>query len=85
VKGSSFLTHEIRILAGTLLDLARGKRTLEGIARAFEGGKREGLGPTLPPHGLTLEWVKIPEWNWTDSWPTPHPQISLKDEEFPWL
>jgi len=77
LKGVSFLTHEVRILAGTFLALAQGRKTLDEVVRAFASGRREGLGPTLPPYGLTLEWVKIPEWNWVDPWPTLVPECSI--------
>ena len=54
VTGNGFLYNMVRTMAGELLDLASGKRTRESLALAFETGKRELLGKTMPAKGLTL-------------------------------
>lgn len=54
VTGNGFLYNMVRTMAGELLDLASGKRTKESLALAFETGKRELLGKTMPAKGLTL-------------------------------
>jgi tRNA pseudouridine38-40 synthase len=58
VAGSGFLYNMVRIIAGTLVDAGRGKTDAAAIARALAGGDRAMAGPTLPPHGLRLEWVR---------------------------
>ena len=54
VTGNGFLYNMVRTMAGEILDLASGKRTKESLALAFETGKRELLGKTMPAKGLTL-------------------------------
>jgi tRNA pseudouridine38-40 synthase len=60
VAGSGFLYNMVRIIAGTLVDAGRGKVDGAGIGRALASGDRALAGPTLPPHGLRLEWVRYP-------------------------
>ena len=58
VAGSGFLYNMVRIIAGTLVEAGRGKVRPEDIRRALATGDRTAAGPTLPPHGLRLEWVR---------------------------
>lgn len=54
VTGKAFLHNMIRILAGTLLEVGKGRlqpRDVEGILAQKD---RRVAGPTAPPHGLTL-------------------------------
>lgn len=52
-----FLYNMVRIIAGTLLDVAREKISVDDIDRMIELGERSLAGPTLPAHGLYLERV----------------------------
>jgi len=54
VCGNGFLYNMVRIIAGTLYAIGCGKRQPEGILNAFSTGKRNLLGKTMPPQGLTL-------------------------------
>lgn len=54
VTGNGFLYNMVRTLVGELLELARGKRSVESLQSAFDTGKRELLGKTMPAKGLTL-------------------------------
>ena len=54
-----FLYNMVRIIAGTLLDAARGKLTCDDIRKALETGERSLLGQTLPPYGLYLNNVEF--------------------------
>lgn len=61
VRGRSFLRFMVRKMAGTLLDIGRGKLTPDGIPRLFELRDRSRSGPTLPPQGLCLMSVDYPD------------------------
>jgi tRNA pseudouridine38-40 synthase len=54
VKGRSFLRYMVRKMVGTLLDVGRGKLTVEDIDRLFELRDRSKSGPTVPPQGLVM-------------------------------
>ena len=58
VAGSGFLYNMVRIIAGTLVDAGRGKLDAADVGHALATGDRTMAGPTLPPHGLRLEWVR---------------------------
>jgi tRNA pseudouridine38-40 synthase len=49
-----FFHHMVRILVGTLLEVARGKRNAEQIREILEKRDRSLAGPTAPPCGLFL-------------------------------
>jgi len=59
VEGSAFMHNMVRILAGTLVDVARGHLEEGTVTRAVASGKREDLGATAPAHGLVLERVEL--------------------------
>ncbi|WLT30234.1 tRNA pseudouridine(38-40) synthase TruA [Geothrix sp. PMB-07] len=56
-EGSSFLMHQVRIMAGTLVDVGRGRRSPDSLAGLLQAKDRRLAGPTAPPHGLCLEKV----------------------------
>jgi len=58
ISGNGFLWNMVRIIGGTVLDIGAGRRPLDSITRALETGDRTLAGPTLPPTGLCLEWIK---------------------------
>lgn len=57
VSGSGFLHNMVRIMAGTLIYVAEGKRTESDIIKAFSTKERALAGKTLPPEGLYLNKV----------------------------
>lgn len=59
VEGTAFLYNMVRILVGTLVDVARGHLPEGTIARALEGKDRALAGQTAPAHGLLLERVEV--------------------------
>jgi tRNA pseudouridine38-40 synthase len=54
VEATAFLKNMVRILAGTLADVGRGKRDAASVHRALETGDRTAAGVTAPAAGLTL-------------------------------
>lgn len=58
VSGSGFLYNMVRIIAGTLVEVGRGKFSAETLDAALQSRDRRLAGPTLPPEGLWLEWIK---------------------------
>ena len=55
--GDGFLYNMVRILAGTLVEVGRGERSVESISVLF-GGKRMEAGFLAPAQGLCLMEVK---------------------------
>ena len=56
-EGNGFLYRMVRLLAGSLLRVGRGKLAPAAVAAALEGRSPEAAGPTAPPQGLCLEKV----------------------------
>lgn len=54
VEADGFLYHMIRNMAGTLLEVGRGKREAEDIAAILKAKDRRLAGMTAPSEGLTL-------------------------------
>jgi len=54
ICGNGFLYNMVRIIAGTLLEIGRRKRSPEDIITILEAKNRQAAGPTAPPQGLTL-------------------------------
>lgn len=55
--GDGFLQNMIRILTGTLIEVARGEREPESVEQILAARNREAAGYTAPPQGLRLENV----------------------------
>ncbi len=58
VSGSGFLYNMVRIIAGTLVEVGRGRMDASAIPGIIEARDRTKAGPTLPPTGLCLEWIR---------------------------
>ena len=54
VCGNGFLYNMVRIIAGTLIEVGRGKRAPEEMLTILEARDRSAAGPTAPAHGLML-------------------------------
>jgi tRNA pseudouridine38-40 synthase len=64
VEGTGFLRHMIRIVAGSLTEVGKGRRSPEWIGEVLESRDRGKAGRTAPPQGLTLEWIRYTTaWN----------------------
>ncbi len=59
ITADAFLRHMNRTLVGTMLEVAQGRRSLEGFRELLEGAPREAAGHTAPPHGLALAAVRF--------------------------
>ena len=57
----AFCRHMCRILAGTLLEVGVGKRSVQNFIEALHQKDRTRAGITAPPHGLTLLQVHYPQ------------------------
>jgi tRNA pseudouridine38-40 synthase len=57
VTADAFMRNMVRILVGTMLEVASGRRTVESVTQLLAGASRPEAGETAPPHGLYLESV----------------------------
>ena len=58
ITADAFMRNMVRVLVGTMLEVASGRRTARGLHRASStGAPRSAAGETAPPHGLYLESV----------------------------
>jgi tRNA pseudouridine38-40 synthase len=61
IQGDGFLYNMVRTIAGTLIDVGRGKLGEDAPARALASRDRDDAGPTAPACGLHLVSVQYPE------------------------
>ena len=69
VRGNAFLHNMVRIMAGTLVEIGRGRMEPSRIDEVLESGDRCRAGITAPGRGLTLEKVLSPEYPWEGAEP----------------
>ncbi len=58
IEADTFMRHMNRVLVGTMLEVAAGRRDLDGFAGLLQGAPRARAGPTAPAHGLALASVR---------------------------
>ena len=58
IEADAFMRNMNRVLVGTMLEVAGGRRTVEDFTALLEGAPRARAGPTAPPHGLYLASVR---------------------------
>jgi len=58
IEANAFLYRMVRSIVGTLLQVGRGKMSVEKFAAVLASRKRSQAGPTALPHGLCLMEVK---------------------------
>jgi tRNA pseudouridine38-40 synthase len=57
IEADTFLRHMNRVLVGTMLDVAGGRRTIEDFRELLQSRPRSLAGPTAPARGLALASV----------------------------
>ena len=57
IAGNGFLRNMIRIIAGTVVEIGLGKRSVETMEELLENGQRLVSGATAPAAGLCLMQV----------------------------
>ena len=55
IRANRFLRNMVRAVVGTLIDVGRGRLTMEDFQRVVEGKKRTEAGESMPAHALFLE------------------------------
>ena len=63
IRSNRFLRNMVRSVTGTLLDVGRGKLSLNGLRQIIEQKDRCAAGVSMPPQGLFLTKV---EYDWTE-------------------
>ena len=61
IRSNRFLRNMVRSVTGTLLDVGRGKLSLDGLREIIERKDRCAAGVSMPPQGLFLTKVEYPE------------------------
>jgi tRNA pseudouridine38-40 synthase len=57
IEADTFMRHMNRVLVGTMLEVAVGRRPIDDFEHLLEGRPRSEAGPTAPAHGLALASV----------------------------
>jgi tRNA pseudouridine38-40 synthase len=58
IEADTFMRHMNRVLVGTMLEVAGGRRSVDDFAALLDGAPRQRAGDTAPPHGLYLARVR---------------------------
>jgi len=61
ITADAFMRSMVRVLVGTMLEVANGRRTIDDFTKLLEGAPRSSAGETAPAHGLYLESVSYEE------------------------
>ena len=57
ITADAFMRNMVRVLVGTMLEVASSRRSLADFQQLLQGAPRSAAGDTAPPHGLYLESV----------------------------
>ena len=58
VTGNGFLYNMVRIIAGTLIQVGKGKFNPEYVKEMLDAKDRTQAGQTAPPQGLTMRRIE---------------------------
>ena len=61
VRANRFLRNMVRAIVGTLLEVGKGKMTVDGFRTVIESQNRSLAGTSAPAHGLFLVDVEYPQ------------------------
>jgi tRNA pseudouridine38-40 synthase len=61
ITADAFMRNMVRVLVGTQLEVAGGRRSAASFISLLDGAPRTEAGDTAPPHGLYLESVSYEE------------------------
>lgn len=59
IQAPSFMRNQVRVLVGTMLEVAGGRRSVEDFTELLAGAPRDRAGETAPAHGLYLVEVSF--------------------------
>jgi tRNA pseudouridine38-40 synthase len=62
INADRFLRNMVRAIVGTLLDVGKGKLTIDDFRKIIEGKNRSDAGSSVPARGLFLENIEY-KWN----------------------
>ena len=60
ITANRFLRNMVRAVVGTLIDVGRGRLTIEGFRQVIEGKRRTEAGESMPGNALFLEDITYP-------------------------
>ena len=60
ITADRFLRNMVRAVVGTLVEVGRGKLSLEGFERVIEARDRCSAGTSMPPQALYLWDIRYP-------------------------
>ena len=60
ITANRFLRNMVRAVVGTLVDVGRGKLTLDDFRKVIEGKQRSDAGESMPANALFLENITYP-------------------------
>jgi tRNA pseudouridine38-40 synthase len=58
IEADAFMRHMVRVLVGTMLEVAAGRRSVDDFGSLLSGAPRDRAGETAPAHGLYLASVR---------------------------
>ena len=58
IEADAFMRHMVRIVVGTMLEVAGARRTIDDFRALLAGASRDQAGETAPAHGLYLVGVR---------------------------
>lgn len=57
ISANRFLRNMVRAIVGTLIEVGRGRMTIDEFRSVIEGKKRTQAGESMPAHALFLEKI----------------------------
>jgi tRNA pseudouridine38-40 synthase len=60
IEANRFLHHMVRFLVGTMVDVARGRRSVASFTALLDAEDNRAVSPPAPAHGLFLDHVTYP-------------------------